>query len=153
MAPSWVSKLQPSGPHGSELLQQERAGSLLQVGQLSQFLFTREVLARKEKVLKVLKSERVFDKSSNYFDGRAERFETALARQKRLQQLSINHSWTRDDYQMASDLISEPGPYGLHVSMFLVNRLWPRRVEATKPSNDLTANTDHSERPRHSRTT
>ncbi|KAL8746215.1 MAG: hypothetical protein Q9190_001734 [Brigantiaea leucoxantha] len=120
MAPSWVSKLQPSGPHGSELLQQERAGSLLQVDQLSQFLFTREVLARKEKVLKVLKSERVFDKSSNYFDGRAERFETALARQKRLQQLSINHSWTRDDYQMASDLISEPGPYGLHVSMFLI---------------------------------
>lgn len=121
MAPQWVSKLQPSGPQGTELLDQERAQSNVPVEKLSEFLFTREVLDRQDKILKILASEKVFDKSQNYFDGRVERFQTALARQKRLQQLSMKHNWTRDEYMMSSELISEPGPYGLHISMFLVS--------------------------------
>ena len=121
MAPQWVSKLKPSGPQGSELLEQERAQSNVPVQKLSEFLFTREVLDRQDKILKILASEKTFDKSQNYFDGRVERFQTALARQKRMQQLSVKHNWTRDEYIMASELISEPGPYGLHVSMFLVS--------------------------------
>ncbi len=126
MAPQWVSALQPSGPQGSELLEQERAQSNVPVEKLSDFLFSREVLDRQDKILKILVSEKTFDKSQNYFDGRVERFQTALARQKRLQQLSVKHDWTSDDYLMASELISEPGPYGLHVSMFLVSE--PRIV-------------------------
>jgi len=122
MAPQWVSKLQPSGPQGSELLEQERARSYVPVEELSDFLFTREVLDRQDKILNILTSERTFDKSQNHFDGRLERFQTALARQKRLQQLSVKHNWTSDEYLMASELISEPGPYGLHVSMFLVSK-------------------------------
>lgn len=121
MAPQWVSKLEPSGPQGSELLEHERAQSNVPVGKLSEFLFTREVLDRQDKILKTLISDQTFDKSQNYFDGRVERFQTALARQKRLQQLSIKHAWSSDEYLMASELISEPGPYGLHVSMFLVS--------------------------------
>ncbi len=128
MAPQWISKLQPSGPQGSELLEQERAQSNVPVEKLSDFLFTREVLDRQDKILKILVSEKTFDKSQNYFDGRVERFQTALARQKRLQQLSVKHNWTSDEYLMASELISEPGPYGLHVSMFLVSE--PRIVVA-----------------------
>ncbi|KAL8820727.1 MAG: hypothetical protein Q9223_001115 [Gallowayella weberi] len=120
MAPAWVNKLRPSAPQGSELLQQERNQSNLPVEKLSNFLFTKEVLACQERILQILTSDNVFDKSQNYFDGRVERFKSALARQKRLQQLSVKYKWSRDEYQMASELISEPGPYGLHVSMFLV---------------------------------
>ena len=120
MAPQWVAKLKPSSPQGAELLSQERAQSNVPVEKLSEFLFTKEVLQRQERILKILEADKVFDKSQNYFDGRVERFKTALARQKRLSQLSNKHGWSRDDYQMASELISEPGPYGLHVSMFLV---------------------------------
>ena len=118
--PSWVKALQPSGPQGSELLKQERDQSDVPVEKLANFLFTKEVLDRQTKILNILKSENVFDKSQNYFAGRVERFETALARAKRLQQLTVKHQWTKDEYQMAAELISEPGPYGLHVSMFLV---------------------------------
>jgi acyl-CoA oxidase len=32
----------------------------------------------------------------------------------------VKHSWTDTDKQVANELISEPGPYGLHESMFLV---------------------------------
>lgn len=120
MAPSWVDKLTPSGPQGSELLQQERDQSNVPVEKLSEFLFTKEALDRQDRILNVLKSEKTFEKSANYFDGRVERFQTALARAKKLQQLTIKHKWSRDEFMVANELISEPGPYGLHASMFLV---------------------------------
>ena len=115
-----MKKLTPSGPQGSELLEQERAQSNVPVKRLSEFLFSKEVLARQERVLNILKREKVFNKSQNYFDGREARFETALARAKRMRQLAVQHHWSQDEYMMASELISEPGPYGLHASMFLV---------------------------------
>ncbi|KAK5697184.1 hypothetical protein LTR97_007319 [Elasticomyces elasticus] len=118
--PQWVKALKPSGPQGSELLEAERQKSNVNVDTLSTFLHTSEGIARKQRVLKILQSEPVFDKSQNYFAGRIDRFETALARAKRLRQIAVKHNWTNDDRMAANDLISEPGPYGLHESMFLI---------------------------------
>ena len=98
----------------------ERAQSKIPVDQLSAFLFGKAVLARKKEILKILQSEQVFDKSQNYFAGRVDRFETALARAKRLRQLAVKNGWSNEDRLLANELISEPGPYGLHESMFLV---------------------------------
>ena len=121
--PQWVKDLKPSGPQGHELLEQERAKSKVPVEQLSRFLFTREGLERKHRILKILEQEKVFDKSQNYFAGRVDRFESALARAKKLRQLTVHHGWSVDDFRAATDLISEPGPYGLHESMFLVRNV------------------------------
>ena len=118
--PEWVKNLTPSNPQGSELLSQERGKSNLPVEKLSNFLFTKEYLEKKSKILKILKAEKAFDKSQNYFQGRLDRFQAALARAKRLQQLTVKNNWSKDDFDMATELISEPGPYGLHSSMFLV---------------------------------
>ncbi|KAH0843374.1 hypothetical protein AYO21_09942 [Fonsecaea monophora] len=118
--PEWVKALKPSGPQGSELLSQERAKSSLDVDQLADFMFTRENLERNERILRILQADPVFDKSQNYFRGRISRIEAALARGKRLHQLEVKHKWSRDEYQTANDLISEPTPYGLHASMFVV---------------------------------
>lgn len=118
--PEWVNALKPSGPQGSELLRQERAKSNLNVDQLADFMFTQQILERNDKLLKILQAEQVFDKSQNYFRGRTARIEAALARGKRLQQLSVQHNWTKDEFSAANELISEPTPYGLHASMFLV---------------------------------
>ena len=115
-----MKKLTPSGPQGSDLLKQERAQSNIPVEKLSEFLFSEEVLARQERILAILQAEKVFDKSQNYFNGREARFETALARAKRMRQLAVQHKWSQEEYLMASELVSEPGPYGLHASMFLV---------------------------------
>ena len=143
MAPSWVKKLTPSGPQGSELLDHERAQSKIPVEKLAKFLFTEAVLSRQDRVLNVLKADKVFDKSQNYFDGREERFKTALARAKRLQQLSVLHQWSTEDYRMALELISEPGPYGLHASMFLVGcQSWKKRRFGA-----LITSIDHPPRP------
>ena len=118
--PQWVKDLKPSGPQGHELLKQERAKSNIGVEQLSRFLFTKEGLERKHRILKILENEKAFDKSPNYFAGRVDRFEIALARAKRLRQLAVQHDWSIDDVHAATELISEPGPYNLHEGMFLV---------------------------------
>ncbi len=118
--PEWVKALKPAGPQGSELLEQERAKSSLNVDQLADYMFTRDILQRNERLLKILQAEPVFDKSQNYFRGRTSRIEAALARGKRLQQLQVKHKWSKDEFQAANELISEPTPYGLHASMFLV---------------------------------
>ncbi|KAF2086005.1 acyl-CoA oxidase [Saccharata proteae CBS 121410] len=119
-SPSWVKALTPSGPQGHELLAKERAQSNIPVQQLSEFLFTKEVLEMKQRILGILQQEKIFDKSQNYFAGRIDRFETALGRAKALRQLCVKHGWSEDEHRMANDLISEPGPYGLHESMFLI---------------------------------
>jgi len=119
--PDWVRQLQPSGPQGSELLSQERAQSKVNVDSLARFIFTDEGLARKRRILNILEADKIFDKSQNYFASRVDRFQTALARSKRLRQLAVEHRWSQDDRIVANDLVSEPGPYGLHESMFLVS--------------------------------
>ena len=119
--PQWVKDLKPSPLQGTDLVQTEREKSKVSVDKLSNFLFTKEVLERQERILKILQAEKVFDKSLNYFDGRVDRFKTALARAKRLRQLQVKHNWNRDEYMVANELISEPGPYGLHASMYLVS--------------------------------
>lgn len=117
--PDWVQALKPSGIQGPELLQQERSKSNIDHERLAKFLFTQEKLDSDAKILKILQSHDVFDKSSNYFNGRTERIKAALARGKKLRQLSIEHNWTADEYVTANSLIGEPTPYGLHEHMFL----------------------------------
>jgi len=118
--PQWVKDLKPSPPQGSDLLVAERQKSKVSVEKLSTFLFTKEVLERQDRILKILQAEKIFDKSQNYFDGRVDRFQTSLARAKRLRQLQVQHNWDREEYMCANELISEPTPYGLHASMYLV---------------------------------
>ncbi len=143
--PQWVKDLKPSPPQGVELIEAERDKSNISVEKLSTFLFTKEVLERQDRVLKILKAEKVFDKSQNYFDGRVDKFKTALARAKRLRQLQVQHNWTQDEFIVANDLISEPGPYGLHASMYLVS------FSPALPAVYLLNATDHSPRPGHPR--
>lgn len=110
--PQWVKDLKPSAPQGTELIKAEREKSNINVDKLSNFLFTKEVLERQERILKILQADKVFDKSNNYFDGRVDRFKASLGKAKRLRQLQVKHNWSQEEYQVANELISEPTPYG-----------------------------------------
>ncbi|CAN9409996.1 unnamed protein product [Alternaria alternata] len=118
--PDWVKQLKPSGVQGHELLKAERANSNVPVQELEVLLHTQDVIDRRNKILDILKSEKVFDKSQNYFMGRIDRFERALAREKRLRILKKQHNWSFEEFRAATELVGEPGPYGLHDSMFKV---------------------------------
>lgn len=119
--PEWVKKLTPSGPQGSELLAMERAKSNVSIEKLSNFILGKDYLERQERILALLQAEPAFDKSGNYTMGRLEKFPVGLARAKKLRQLQVKHNWNFEDFKMADSLISEPTPYGLHASMFLVS--------------------------------
>jgi acyl-CoA oxidase len=118
--PDWVKQLKPSGAQGHELLAAERASSNIPVQKLEELLHTKDVIQRRDAILAILKAEKVFDKSQNYFMGRTDRFERALAREKRLRILKRQHNWNDEEFRAATELIGEPGPYGLHDSMFKV---------------------------------
>ncbi|KAK2809925.1 hypothetical protein FQN50_003339 [Emmonsiellopsis sp. PD_5] len=118
--PEWVKALKPAGPQGSELLQQERDNSNISVEKLSELIHTKAVLDRQAKILAIMKDEKVFDKSQILSMGRVERLKASLGKAKRLQQLREQYNWTYEDFVMANDLLSEPTPYALHASMFLV---------------------------------
>lgn len=143
--PDWVAKLTPAGPQGSELLAMERAKSQINVDGLSDFMFGREVLERQAQILKILQAEKVFDKKDNYFLGRVEKIPVALARAKRLRQLQVEHNWSVEELRTADSLTSEPHPYGLHATMFLVSYVWVVHVGVS--GGKLTLATDHAGEP------
>lgn len=118
--PDWVKQLKPSGPQGHELLAAERAGSNISAEKLEELLHTKEDIEMTKRILSILKSDKAFDKSQNLFQGRIDRFAGALAREKRLRILKMQHNWSEDEFRAAFKLIGEQGPYGLHDSMFLV---------------------------------
>lgn len=118
--PAWVKALKPAS-QGSELLQQERAQSNISVDKLGELLHTKAVLERQDKLLALIQSDPVFDKSQMHSLGRVDRIQRAFAKGKRLRQLAVQHKWTQDDWYAANDLIGEPTPYGLHATMFLVS--------------------------------
>jgi acyl-CoA oxidase len=101
--PHWVKALKPSGPQGSELLASERSSSKIDVAQLSKVLFTKEVLERKRKILAILQSEKIFDRSQDCFNGRIDKFEVALGRAKRLAQIFTEQKWDDIDRRFAND--------------------------------------------------
>jgi len=118
--PDWVKALNESGRPGSKCLELERDRSNVDVDKLATFLFSNEILQRNARILDILKADPVFDKTQNYFRGRNERIEASLARGKRLRQLTVEHNWTKEEYNAANELTGEPTPYGLHASMFLI---------------------------------
>ncbi|PGH02210.1 acyl-CoA oxidase [Blastomyces parvus] len=118
--PEWVKALKPPGPQGSELLQAERDSSNVSVQKLSELVHTKEVLDRQEKILAIMEKDKVFDKSQILSMGRVERLKASLGKAKRIQQLREQYKWTDEEFIVANDLLSEPTPYGLHASMFLV---------------------------------
>lgn len=117
--PDWVKQLKPASPQGADLLVEERAKSNIDVDQLAEFLFTKKALEQKDAIVKTLSSEPVFDKSKNYFLGREDRFVAALARGKRLEQLSRKHKWSQDEFDHAFQLTGEITPLAMHYRMFI----------------------------------
>ena len=107
-------------PSGPDVLKEERAKASFDVNELSRYIHGDAYLERQARILKLLEAEPVFNKSVNYYQGRSDRLKRALERGKRATQLSKANNWEFEDIAMADFLIDEPGPYGLHKSMYLI---------------------------------
>ncbi|BFZ55957.1 hypothetical protein PYCC9005_002998 [Savitreella phatthalungensis] len=107
-------------PSGPEALQTERSKATFSPDELAKYIHGQTWLDRQARILSVLEKEPIFNKSVNYYQGRSDRLKRALERGKRATQLAKELKWDFDDIAMADALIDEPGPYGLHKSMYLI---------------------------------
>ncbi|ROW15264.1 hypothetical protein VPNG_03088 [Cytospora leucostoma] len=117
--PDWVQQLKPTAPTGTDILGEERAKSNVNVEQLAEYLFDKKSLRQRDDILKILSSDKTFDKSEDYYRGREDRIFQALARGKRLEQLSHKYKWSQDELAQANTLLSEVTPLAMHYKMFM----------------------------------
>jgi acyl-CoA oxidase len=104
---------------GTSTLQAERSGSAVNVTEFARHLLARDgFLERQEKVLKVLRKDKLFNKDQQLNLSRPERYHLGLARAKAIQRIFRREGWDHEDYQMAEYLNDEMSPYHLHMSMF-----------------------------------
>jgi acyl-CoA oxidase len=80
--------LKPRGPGGATLLAAERAKTSFDVNSLSKFMYTEEWLNNMNKVLKVIENEPAFDKSTRYYQSRADKISTGLWKDRRMAELA-----------------------------------------------------------------
>jgi acyl-CoA oxidase len=80
-------KLPVPGPNGPEILARERAKATFDSDELARYIHGNEYLERQERLLKVLESEPLFDKSNVYFQGRDAKFRSSMAKAKRMIQV------------------------------------------------------------------
>lgn len=80
--------LEPKGPPGSKVLEQERAKASFDVDALTKFMYGEQWLQSLERVLPVLETDPAFDKSKRYFQNRQERIHHAYDKDKRIIELA-----------------------------------------------------------------
>ncbi|CBQ72769.1 probable acyl-CoA oxidase [Sporisorium reilianum SRZ2] len=111
--------LKPAGVSGSELLAYERSKASFDSKAMAEYIHGKDFLELQERLVNLLSSDPVFDKTSDAYYGRADKFRRAMLKDKRLAQLAAEHGWSQTETAMAEKLADLPGPMGLHKSMFL----------------------------------
>jgi acyl-CoA oxidase len=116
--PDFTDQLKPAHD-GTASLQNERDGSKINVAELARHLLGRDgFLERQERVLRILKREKLFKKDQQLNLSRPERYHLGLARAKAIQRIKRREGWDHEDSMMAEYLNDEMSPYFLHMSMF-----------------------------------
>ena len=103
--PEWVQALQSAPSESKTSLDSERSTSDIDVSALSLFLFSPDLIQKRQDILDVLRCDPIFDKAGNHYHGPVEKLKVAITRGKRLRVLAVKHAWSDEGYQIAADLI------------------------------------------------
>ena len=76
-------------PSGSQILTRERSKASFDSDELARYIHGDEYLERQDRLLKILESEPLFNKSDVYYQGRDEKFRASMAKAKRMIQVNI----------------------------------------------------------------
>jgi acyl-CoA oxidase len=74
-------------PSGSQILARERSKATFDSDELARYIHGDEYLDRQDRLLKILESEPLFNKSDVYYQGRDEKFRASMAKAKRMIQV------------------------------------------------------------------
>ncbi|KAL4945271.1 hypothetical protein BDV06DRAFT_231432 [Aspergillus oleicola] len=118
--PEFTDNLRPGEPSGPSLLAHERAQSPIAVDILAHHLLSHDnFLVRQSRVLQIVASHPLLQKSQQANLSRPQRFKLALARAKILRRLADEHAWAPSEHEMAEYLVDDVSPYMLHMGMFI----------------------------------
>jgi acyl-CoA oxidase len=98
--PDFTDHLRPAVP-GAPVLERERAKSTLPVEDVARIIFGDAYLARQERILKLLESNKWFNKTTQLNLSRPDRFKLILMRAKLLRRMSLEYGWDEEDEKMA----------------------------------------------------
>lgn len=88
MAVTFPKHLKPIEPQGTALLQQERAHATFKSSELMEYIYGKQYLETRDRILHILQNDPVLgDKSHRYYNGRDFRFKKSLAAAKRMAEL------------------------------------------------------------------
>lgn len=93
-------------PNGSEILTRERSKATFDSEELARYIHGDEYLERQDRLLEILESEPLFDKSGVYYQGRDEKFRASMAKAKRMIQVDTCPTGTIGQCQLT--LIRSP---------------------------------------------
>ena len=99
--PDFTDHLKPAEPTGPDTLARERAQSDVPVDLLAKHLLVRDgFLARQERVLREIQTEKLFSKATQQNMSRPDRYKLGLARAKLLRRMADRLGWSPEDHQM-----------------------------------------------------
>lgn len=126
----FTSKLRPHPDAGGSLvLTSERQQSHINVEALSKHLFGNNYFERQQRILNIVRNEKIFSKANQANLSRPDRYKLGLTRGKRMRQLMDVHDWNDDDLLTAEYLVDDIQPFHLHVALSVETSAY------TKPKN------------------
>ncbi|GAA5865050.1 hypothetical protein JCM8547_007694 [Rhodosporidiobolus lusitaniae] len=108
-----------TGTSGGRLLEIERSRASFSPADLQTYLYGKEALERRKRILAVVENEPAFNKSQIHYMSRSDKYRHGLRKDKRMVQLTRELGWSAEDVKTAEELVDMPAAFGLHNSMFL----------------------------------
>ncbi|KWU43885.1 acyl-CoA oxidase [Rhodotorula sp. JG-1b] len=123
----------PVGTPGPRLLEIERAKASFSPKDLELYLYGKDYIERRDRILPVLENEPAFNKSRIHYMDRGEKYRFGLRKEKRLTQIQMELGWDDEDLHMAEGLLDLPASFNLHRSMFMKTL----RAQTTEEQKEL----------------
>ncbi len=111
--------LKPSGIPQAKLLEIERSKASFSSKELALYIHGKAYLDEQKYLVDILSNDPAFDKSYRHYQGRTEKFRSALVKEKRLAQLILENGWSQETSAHAEFLADTPAQFGLHKSMYI----------------------------------
>lgn len=108
--PTKFPTIEPKAPLGPDLLMMERSKASFDISALTELMYTKSWLTKRNKVLSIIENDPAFSKSTRYYESRDAKIAAGYRKDKRLIELTRQHNWDHDDRQIASFLYDQSTP-------------------------------------------